>query len=161
MNITKKQKKDLTTYSIRVIVHSYSTKGETMNININNLENKVKRENNWDEATWALASKEYLRFLKLRQKYPSVTLVPNELIDAVWHAHILNTEQYHADCDRLFGKYLHHVPHLDDDVSEENEQGYLETQQLFQSEFGEAMFVSQAARCQGKPCHAPTPCRCR
>ena len=158
MNITIKQKKDLTTYSIRVIVYPYSTKGETMNINISNLE---KRENNWYEETWLLASKEYLRFLKLRQKYPSVTLVPNELIDAVWHAHILNTEQYHNDCNSLFGKYLHHVPHLDDDVSEENEQGYLETQQLFQSEFGEPMFISQAARCQGKPCHAPTPCRCR
>jgi hypothetical protein len=132
-----------------------------MNINISNLRNKVKRENNWDEKTWKLASEEYVRFLTLRQKYPSVTLVPSEFVDAVWHAHILNTEQYHADCDRLFGRYLHHVPHLEDDVSEENEQDYLETQQLFQNEFGDSMFVSQAARCQGKPCHAPTPCRCR
>jgi hypothetical protein len=132
-----------------------------MNININNLRNKVKRENNWDEETWKLASEEYVRFLTLRQKYPSVTLVPSELVDVVWHAHILNTEQYHADCDRLFGRYLHHVPHLEDDVSEENEQGYLETQRLFQNEFGDSMLAPQAARCQGKPCHAPTPCRCR
>jgi hypothetical protein len=132
-----------------------------MSINIKNLKNKVMRENNWNEETWNNASEEYLRFLTLRQKNPLVSLVPNEQVDVVWHAHILNTEQYHADCDYLFGRYLHHVPHLEDNVSEENEQGYIETQRLFQDEFGEPMLVSQSARCQGKPCHAPTPCRCR
>lgn len=132
-----------------------------MIVNLNNLKNKVMRENSWDNNTWELALKEYNRFLILRKKYPSTILVPNELVDAVWHAHILNTEQYHKDCNRLFGKYLHHVPHLEDNVSEENEEGYSITQELFRKEFGEPMLTTKSARCQGKPCHVPTPCRCR
>ncbi|MCG8077791.1 MAG: hypothetical protein JAY75_16340 [Candidatus Thiodiazotropha taylori] len=33
-------------------------------------------------------------------------------IDAVWQEHILWTEKYHRDCNRLYGKYLHrkHIP---------------------------------------------------
>ena len=93
-----------------------------MNINLNNLATKAKNENNWDQETWLQAKQEYIRFLTLRQKYPDETLVPSDLMDGVWHVHILNTRQYISDCDALFGKYLHHVPHLDEGISEENKE---------------------------------------
>lgn len=132
-----------------------------MNINLNNLATKAKNENNWDQETWLQAKQEYIRFLTLRQKYPNETLVPSDLMDGVWHVHILNTRQYISDCDALFGKYLHHVPHLDEGISEENEEKFASTLSLYEREFGEPMIYSSAARCNGKPCHVPSNCRCR
>merc|ERR1712151_930213 len=34
----------------------------------------------------------------------------SKLVDIVWHEHIIDTKQYMIDCDRLFGRYLHHYP---------------------------------------------------
>lgn len=53
---------------------------------------------------------DYVRYLALHRAYPKGGLVPSELIDQVWHTHILYTKQYHADCQRLFGQYFHHQP---------------------------------------------------
>lgn len=33
----------------------------------------------------------------------------------MWHAHILFTQKYAADCDRIFGSFLHHFPTVDED----------------------------------------------
>jgi hypothetical protein len=32
------------------------------------------------------------------------------ILDEMWHAFILFTAEYHAFCDRYFGRYLHHAP---------------------------------------------------
>ncbi|TKW61501.1 MAG: hypothetical protein DI628_02450 [Blastochloris viridis] len=52
----------------------------------------------------------YRKFLSLIAKFPGTTFVPPRLVDHVWHAHITFTRQYMADCDLLFGSYLHHNP---------------------------------------------------
>jgi hypothetical protein len=52
----------------------------------------------------------YRQFLTLSARYPALSLVPPKLVDAVWHAHISFTRQYFADCELLFGEYLHHTP---------------------------------------------------
>lgn len=39
-------------------------------------------------------------------------LVPSVDIDEMWHAHILDTRKYMADCAELFGEYIHHYPYL-------------------------------------------------
>lgn len=36
--------------------------------------------------------------------------MPVEDIDHLWHAHILDTNEYHKFCEKAFGKYLHHQP---------------------------------------------------
>jgi len=33
-------------------------------------------------------------------------------VDEFWHTHILQTMKYHRDCETVFGKYLHHNPHV-------------------------------------------------
>jgi len=38
---------------------------------------------------------------------------PDPVTDIVWHTHILFTEKYHSDCDRLFGEYIHHRPRVE------------------------------------------------
>ena len=80
----------------------------------------------------------YRRFLVLRARFPQAQIAPTRDIDAFWHAHILDTRKYAADCERIFGEFVHHYPYL----------GLLGDQdkldlaaatlcQLFVSEFGE------------------------
>jgi hypothetical protein len=112
-----------------------------------------------------LADREYRRFLALIYVYPNKSLVPSPLVDEIWHNHILDTQNYHKDCELIFGRFLHHCPQfgIQDDMTEEDmEKLYSETLNLYEQHFGPypKKLIGQA-RCQGKPCHAPTPCRCR
>jgi hypothetical protein len=56
----------------------------------------------------SLGEELYRIFLFLTKTYPKEKLVPHPLADIFWHEHILQTRKYHADCKKLFGKYLHH-----------------------------------------------------
>jgi hypothetical protein len=53
----------------------------------------------------------YRCFLKLCVLYPDRAIVPTRDIDHVWHAHLLDTAKYRADCDRVFGRPLDHYPY--------------------------------------------------
>jgi hypothetical protein len=55
---------------------------------------------------------EYRRYLALSRYYPERPIVPSKLIDTFWHAHILDTQAYAPDCDRVFGVFLHHYPYF-------------------------------------------------
>merc|ERR1712159_408136 len=41
---------------------------------------------------------------------PEHMVAASKLVDIVWHEHIIDTKRYMADCDFLFGRYLHHYP---------------------------------------------------
>jgi anti-sigma regulatory factor (Ser/Thr protein kinase) len=53
----------------------------------------------------------YRCFLKLCVLYPGVSVVPTRAIDRVWHAHMLDTAKYRADCQLVFGGFLDHFPY--------------------------------------------------
>lgn len=53
----------------------------------------------------------YRQFLKLAAKYPDAPLVPSKAVDEFWHMHILDTQRYSADCERIFGYMIHHDPY--------------------------------------------------
>merc|ERR1712032_1544424 len=42
----------------------------------------------------------------------------SKLVDLVWHEHILDTQQYKMDCQRMFGRYIHHAPAFGDNEDE-------------------------------------------
>lgn len=81
----------------------------------------------------------YRMFLYLISKYQSTPIVPTELIDEFWHAHILDTIKYADDCAKLFGRFIHHFPYLGlrgkDDVVKVQQQ-FEASMQLFEKEFG-------------------------
>ena len=52
----------------------------------------------------------YRSFLKLKKLYPKRNIIPSAEIDIFWHHHILHTKEYYADCESIFGSYLHHTP---------------------------------------------------
>lgn len=55
---------------------------------------------------------EYKRYLTLVAKYPLEVIAPDKEVDKFWHAHILDTPKYFDDCERVFGRYLHHFPYF-------------------------------------------------
>lgn len=66
----------------------------------------------WSDGQLNLAVREYQRFLALHLMHPEMAVVPCSLVDEVWHAHILDTQAYGADCERVFGFFLHHFPYF-------------------------------------------------
>jgi len=96
----------------------------------------------------------YRRFLTLHLAHPERTLVPNVLIDLVWHHHILDTHKYVADCERIFGTYLHHDPYFglgSDESFAANQAAWAETRELWEQEFGEPM-TGEANPCASTDC---------
>lgn len=73
----------------------------------------------WDEESVDKGIDEYRKYLFIRLKYrvEYPRLAPTLRIDEIWHGHVLNTEQYHRDCEKIFGEYLHHYPytHIDEE----------------------------------------------
>jgi hypothetical protein len=55
---------------------------------------------------------EYRRFLILMKMYPQEQTAPLFDVDTFWHYHILDTMKYAADCERVFGYFLHHFPYI-------------------------------------------------
>ena len=111
------------------------------------------------------AEQEYKRFLTLKKLYPKRSLVPNKIIDDFWHAHILDTAAYQKDCEKVFGYFLHHFPYFGiygEEDKQNLEKSFEETKKLYEKHFGAyPKKIDSASRCEGKPCHAPTDCRCR
>ena len=104
---------------------------------------------------------EYRRFLILMKQFPQEETAPLMDVDTFWHYHILDTMKYAADCDRVFGYFLHHYPYVGM-RGEEDEQFRLDSgdrmRELYESTFGDAYpgalaaagnTEAQAAYCAG------------
>src|SRR5262245_2388712 len=93
---------------------------------------------------------EYRRFLTLLAKYPHDPIAPSKEVDRFWHAHILDTQKYVEDCERVFGSYLHHFPYLGmrgpDDAAALAAAG-ARTRELYAAEFAPAMTRDASAFC--------------
>jgi hypothetical protein len=55
---------------------------------------------------------EYRRFLYLMKMFPHEPTAPLVDVDTFWHYHILDTMKYAADCEQVFGYFLHHFPYV-------------------------------------------------
>ena len=89
-----------------------------------------------DIATAESALAEYRRFLRLHQVAGPARehhVAASKLVDLIWHEHVLDTKQYFADSELLFGRYLHHYPcfvgderefHHEEDMTKEYEQEF-------------------------------------
>lgn len=77
-------------------------------IDLTNIVSKVCIKNGMSNDMAVKAEMQYRQYLTLRSAYPEMILVPPMLADKLWHEHIMHSEKYMADCDTLFGSYLHH-----------------------------------------------------
>ncbi|MET0334549.1 MAG: hypothetical protein ABW190_09790 [Rhizobacter sp.] len=83
----------------------------------------------------------YKQYLTLHAKYPELTLAPDQDVDRFWHLHILDTRKYAADCEAVFGYFLHHYPYLGlrgEDDAKLLQSSFEKTQELYAREFGAA-----------------------
>ncbi|PKM25318.1 MAG: hypothetical protein CVV09_11375 [Gammaproteobacteria bacterium HGW-Gammaproteobacteria-13] len=118
-------------------------------------------------AEWDLAELEYRRFLTLKRFYPSVALVPSKAVDAIWHAHILDTRAYREDCQQVFGRFIDHYPYFGiygQDDYQELKSAFAQTVALYEKHFGAypgGGSQAQAMRCKDHACHVESKCACR
>lgn len=63
---------------------------------------------NWSCEHADAVEVEYRRFLFLMKKFPNEVTAPMVDVDTFWHYHILDTMKYAADCESVFGYFLHH-----------------------------------------------------
>jgi hypothetical protein len=90
----------------------------------------------------------YRCFLKLCVLYPATTIVPTRELDRVWHAHMLDTAKYRADCDRVFGRFLDHFPYAGlrgEDDRRAWREDFARSRALFRDHFGVEIGTEPAA----------------
>ncbi len=83
---------------------------------------------------------EYRRFLILMKLFPHEQTAPLFDVDTFWHYHILDTMKYAADCEHVFGYFLHHFPYIglrgEDDEKAHHRVGE-RMRELYETTFGE------------------------
>lgn len=112
-----------------------------------------------------LMEAEYRKFLALQLMYPGTDIVPCEIVDEMWHRHILDTAAYREDCDAIFGQFLDHFPYFgmrgEADAQALND-AYADTLRRYEDSFGkppaDTWISVDAARCKRTACK-PQKCR--
>ena len=82
----------------------------------------------------------YLTMLAKYQDHAEDILLSKD-VDEFWHTHILQTMKYSDDCESVFGKYLHHNPHVGARKPEDLQKRAAlaeTTRRLYRQEFGNA-----------------------
>lgn len=90
----------------------------------------------WNIDDVDAAEKDYRIFLQAVRDNPGMSLAPTRRTDKFWHHHILDTTKYISDCDRLFGRYIHHFPYsgvLNEADAKEQDGRFMKTQDLLRS----------------------------
>ena len=82
-----------------------------------------KLEYHMDELE--LVYKIFLYCCMMGAKYNIPLYGPGDVIDELWHCHILHSEQYHFQCNKIFGSYLHHCPEESMSEKKVGESGFL------------------------------------
>ena len=103
------------------------------------LKRKLIEEKGWTVEYCVEVEDLYRKFLVLNVRYRDQKICPSGPIDDFWHAHILDTRAYAADCDQLFGAYLHHFPYFGmrgDRDREDLEAAFERSLNLFVMHFG-------------------------
>ncbi len=69
----------------------------------------------WDPEVIDSMEVDYIKFLSLIKTFKDFgidfKIIPNLYIDEFWHNHILDTQQYYEDCQKIFNEMLHHFPY--------------------------------------------------
>jgi hypothetical protein len=120
---------------------------------------KVKLMHAESGEGWSLAQVnavefEYRRFLYLMKMFPREQTAPLFDVDIFWHYHILDTMKYAADCQAVFGYFLHHFPYLglrgEDDEAAHHRVGE-RMRELYEATFGDSYLRPAAAAYSGVP----------
>src|SRR5207237_341627 len=88
---------------------------EVLDLDLEPVKNKLMHQasgEGWSLEHASAVEAEYRRFLYLMKTFPGEQTSPLEDVDTFWHYHILDTMKYAADCEQVFGYFLHHYPYV-------------------------------------------------
>jgi len=136
-------------------------------LELNSIRDALMEKQGWSLERAEAARAEYVRFLTLLQRRPGFMLIPwpnregQDDLDQFWHQHILDTAKYAADCRALFGRLIHHNPHVVRGSGDETD-AIDKTQRLYARTFGskndgsaaDAAFLSSCAACGTADSHS-------
>lgn len=91
---------------------------------------------NWPDKKFNYVEKQYKNFLYLCRIYPGQNFPPPEDVDKFWHEHILDTDRYIRDCQRIYGQYKSHSPYAMDEVDDSVVQRFDLLQKMYKKHFG-------------------------
>ena len=91
----------------------------------------------------------YKNYLTMLAKYQddAEDIMLSKDVDEFWHTHILQTMKYADDCQKVFGTFLHHNPHIGPrtpEVLAEREALAEKTRKLYETEFGDVQNAREA-----------------
>ena len=96
---------------------------------------RLANENFWTKAFTELAILEYKKFMYLAAT-SEMMVSPSEIVDTVWHQHLIFTTSYQSFCE-MTGKQIQHIPSTHNrDEFEKFSQAKERTQKLYSSIFG-------------------------
>lgn len=110
---------------------------------------KPEEGENWTPEQCDSAEIEYKRYLHLCMVFGK-GIVPNKIMDKMWHYHILDTRAYHNDCEKVFGHYLHHFPYFGmrgEQDEKDLHNSFLKTKELYLQTFGEEISRDEHTDC--------------
>lgn len=92
----------------------------------------------WSDSFIRRAIRAYKQFLFVSRKarQQGVRVTPHKAVDEVWHEHVLITKHYMADCNAIFGHYLHHHPGEVGKPSTQDQTAFTDTNRLVRKYFG-------------------------
>ena len=148
-----KTKEPITLERISSLINDYKISPLIAGISLEMV--KMKMQETDEGAGWSIeqcesAEIEYKRFLHMNLLFPEKAIVPNKIMDTVWHYHILDTRAYCNDSEDVFGGYFHHFPYfgMRGDQDKRNlESSFEKTKQLYLETFNESMVRGEHSDC--------------
>lgn len=133
---------------------------------LTNEESEASGEVDWTELQAKRVIEEYRKFLTLTLEGDGKITSPSRNIDVIWHHHILDTEKYYEDMNKVFGHIIHHFPYLGVRGSADRQillDGYEDTLKRYKNRFGDVPkdVWGSAAHCGVSSCSTPTNCTTR
>jgi hypothetical protein len=98
-----------------------STLARATALSLDGVRSRVAKENpDWTTTRVDAAVAEYRKWLVLiaLNKFGKLGMCSTD-VDEVWHAHILFTRKYAADCEALCGSFIHHQPNSEEEKRDE------------------------------------------
>ena len=120
-------------------IQSFINRADSKVLHLDDIRSRVAKENaDWTTTRVDTAVAEYRKWLVLTalNKFGKLGMCSAD-VDKVWHAHILFTRKYAADCKALCGRFIHHQPTSEEDKLKRDRTSAKNTQAALLEVFGE------------------------
>ena len=114
-----------------IVAFSFEKPGDEYGFSV-----RLADENKWTKAFTEKAILEYKKFMYLAAT-ASEMVSPSEIVDVVWHQHLIFTQSYQKFC-RLLGKDIQHIPSTHNpEEAEKFSRAKEQTRHIYTETFGE------------------------